>query len=336
MQTLVLKAESLPSPKRNNNNNNNKQASPKKDTKSQTTDRVTEGQEKEKENEKSVSTGSAGSVGYTGGVNVKASPPRMKKRSPIKAKLDSSSPTKGVGRSSHNSHNSNNKTMGKGADTVGSTNADSCGSIGEQAPDLDLDLDLAYSLDSAVSALKELQIDDWDTYFQTNIDSDKWQDKVTCLETISQKLSKLSTTDATICERLSGPLVAYLSFKSNNFKASNMNLVKALINTTTTCAVSAKAGPKAGPPAGAGFDKRAASRLIKSLGDKIGDKKLRDVAEGLLNALTEILGPSFVLSKMKGVADASKAVLFHQNYLEWVKSVVYVNMNMQIGAMLYV
>ena len=61
-----------------------------------------------------------------------------------------------------------------------------------------------------------------------------------------------------------------------------MNLVKALLSVSTTCAVNAKAGTRAG----AGFDKRAASRLIKSLGDKVGDKKLREPCEALLGALT--------------------------------------------------
>lgn len=55
------------------------------------------------------------------------------------------------------------------------------------------------------------------------------------------------------------------------------------------------------------------------LGDKLSDKKTKDLVGSLLTALSTALKPVFVVKRMKVVMDKTKAPLAHQYYLEWLK-----------------
>ena len=54
-------------------------------------------------------------------------------------------------------------------------------------------------------------------------------------------------------------------------------------------------------------------------GDKLSDKKTKDVVGSLLSALSSALRPVFVVKRMQFVMDKTKAPLAHQHYLEWLK-----------------
>ena len=55
------------------------------------------------------------------------------------------------------------------------------------------------------------------------------------------------------------------------------------------------------------------------LGDKLSDKKTKDLVCSLLTALVGAVKSVFVVKRMKHVMDKTKAPLAHQYYLEWLK-----------------
>lgn len=54
-------------------------------------------------------------------------------------------------------------------------------------------------------------------------------------------------------------------------------------------------------------------------GDKLSDKKTKDLVGSLLSALSAAVRPVFVVKRMQYVMDKTKAPLAHQYYLEWLK-----------------
>ena len=67
------------------------------------------------------------------------------------------------------------------------------------------------------------------------------------------------------------------------------------------------------------FNKPAAWELIKNFGDKMSDKKTKELVDSLLTALAACISPNFVVKRMKYVMDKAKAPVVHQYYLEWLK-----------------
>ena len=70
------------------------------------------------------------------------------------------------------------------------------------------------------------------------------------------------------------------------------------------------------------FSKPAAWELIKAFGDKLSDKKTKDLVSTLLTSLSEAVGPGFVVKRMVSVLDKTKAPLAHQYFLEWLKAAI--------------
>ena len=61
------------------------------------------------------------------------------------------------------------------------------------------------------------------------------------------------------------------------------------------------------------------SSLLTHTGDKLSDKKTKDLVGSLLSALSSSVRPVFVVKRMQYVMDKTKAPLAHQHYLEWLK-----------------
>ena len=64
------------------------------------------------------------------------------------------------------------------------------------------------------------------------------------------------------------------------------------------------------------------NNAINNTGDKLSDKKTKDIVCSLLTALVGALKPVFVVKRMQFVMDKTKAPLAHQYYLEWLKECI--------------
>lgn len=164
------------------------------------------------------------------------------------------------------------------------------------------------SAEDAQQALSELGIANWDGEFQNMMNSAKWQEKVDALTALGSALQASNNGG-----QFSAPLVVYLNAKNSGFKISNANILKAVIQVA--CSAAQHAGSVK-------FSKAAAWTLLNAFGDKLSDKKTKDLVQSLLTALSECLGPSFIVKRMKLVMDKVKAPLGHQHYLEWLKVAV--------------
>jgi hypothetical protein len=135
--------------------------------------------------------------------------------------------------------------------------------------------------------------------------SAKWQDKVQALTLIGEKIAENKNGG-----HYSSALVCYIGSKTSNYKISNISILKAVIQTSCLAASNSGTEP---------FNKSAAWELIKHLGDKLSDKKIKDVIISLLTALAETINPTFVFKRMKFVMEKCKAPFGHQCFLEWLK-----------------
>lgn len=176
------------------------------------------------------------------------------------------------------------------------------------AADDDAVEELSLSLEDAITALAVLEVPGWDGSIQTQMDSEKWQDKVEALESISKAI-----LERKVGGQISSALVVYLSSKTKTFKISNVNILKCVIQTA--CNAAQTVGDVK-------FSKAAAWTLLKEFGDKLSDKKTKEPVEALLTALGEATSSVFVVRRMKVVMDKVKAPLAHQYYLEWLKQAI--------------
>ena len=80
----------------------------------------------------------------------------------------------------------------------------------------------------------------------------------------------------------SAALIKYIASTSGNFKISNNNILKATIQT---CTALVKQSNPALNNAGGKFSRAAGWELLKNLGDKLSDKKNKDVVQGLLTGV---------------------------------------------------
>jgi hypothetical protein len=99
--------------------------------------------------------------------------------------------------------------------------------------------------------------------------SDKWQVKADAVTLMGTKLSELTEGVG----KYSAPLVVYLASKTGGFKISNINILKAVIQTA--CSAATPCGEGKGSSSAFKFSKPAAWELIKHLGDKLSDKKTK-------------------------------------------------------------
>ena len=101
--------------------------------------------------------------------------------------------------------------------------------------------------------------------------------------------------------RYSAALVIYLSGKTGGFKISNINILKAVLQTAAAFAT--HSGPLKDKGLGAAdepFSRPAAWSLLKQLADKgLSDKKAKDATGALLTAMAGSAGlqPAFVVRK---------------------------------------
>ena len=168
--------------------------------------------------------------------------------------------------------------------------------------------ELAMSVDAAQELLSALNVPGWDGVIQEQMTSAKWQDKVEALEAISNTISAQQCGG-----QYSAALVVYLASKTANFKISNINILKSVIQVA--CSAAQSAGEIK-------FSKAAAWKLLENLGDKLSDKKTSGLVGTLLTALCEAISPVFVMKRMKTVMDKTKAPLAHQSFLEWLKDTI--------------
>jgi hypothetical protein len=165
--------------------------------------------------------------------------------------------------------------------------------------------DLTLSPEDAENILATLDIPSWESSVKAGMVSSKWQDKVEALNAIGNRIA-----EAQVGGQFSDALVIYLHSKTAGFRISNINIMKAVIQTACSAAQN---------PGDVKFSKAAAWELIKNFGDKFSDKKTKEVVDSLLTALAETTSPGFVIKRMKVVMDKTKAPLAHQHFLEWLK-----------------
>jgi hypothetical protein len=175
-------------------------------------------------------------------MNLEASAPRVFKK--MQAAMDSkaapsatgggSAPTAAVGLKKAASSAPAAKKASVGLKKAASTNDSSAATAkAAQAKDDKEDdhapEDVSMSPEEAEEQLGELNIEGWTGTFQVLMNSAKWQDKVDALATMANKLKELN-----VGGKHSAALVAYLSSKTGNFKISNANILKGVIQLSCT------------------------------------------------------------------------------------------------------
>lgn len=213
--------------------------------------------------------------------------------------------TTSVKSSSVPSSNGNNasKKVVKTSSTSGASNTNS-----KKVNDEDEVEELNMTEEDAIQILAGLEIDGWDSSFQTLMSSAKWQEKVDALAILEKNI-----TESNCGGKYSDALIKYLSSQTNGFKISNINILKGVMSTS--CAAAKYCGEDK-------FSRSGGWELIKQFGDKLSDKKTKDLVQNLLTALSETISPMFVVKRMKSVMDKTKAPVAHQYYLEWMKTSV--------------
>lgn len=202
-------------------------------------------------------------------------------------------------------------TNSASASTAGSrkvaTGAASAGADDDQAEDLTL------TPEEAVLQLEAMDVPGWVSGTGLpGMDSAKWQEKVEALASIEKRVLELENDGGTA--QFSAALVKYISATSANFKISNINILKATIQTCSAAVQSSGPGGK--------FSRAAGWEILKNLGDKLSDKKTKDAVQGLLTAMGDTIGIGFVVKRMKAVLDKCISPVAHQYYLEWLKEAI--------------
>ncbi|KAJ1416447.1 armadillo-type protein [Ochromonadaceae sp. CCMP2298] len=165
----------------------------------------------------------------------------------------------------------------------------------------------------AEQALEAMGVPGWDKVKASLGKDAGWAEKVEALAALEKRCVELGEQGG--CGQYSAALVAYLSASCGGFKISNVNILKAVM---ATCCAAAKHSTGEGQR----FSRAAAWELIKQFVDKLGDKKAKEGVLGLLSALAESLGPSFVLRRGRQVLEKTPSPLAHQHLLEWLKQAV--------------
>jgi hypothetical protein len=196
------------------------------------------------------------------------------------------------------------KSMSGSTNTASSSSSSSGAHTGGKDND-DVAEELTVTSEDAQEFLLALQVPGWEGAIQQNMNSAKWQDKVDAVQAIERRLSEVEEGG-----RYSAALVKYLSDKTGGLKISNANVLKAVISCCSTAA--ARCGSSK-------FSKPAAWELLKHFGDKMSDKKNKELVWGLLTALSEAVTCAFVVKRMTAVMDKAKAPLAHEHYLQWMK-----------------
>jgi hypothetical protein len=168
------------------------------------------------------------------------------------------------------------------------------------------------SIEEVTQALAVLGIVNWDTTFQEEIVSAKWQEKVSACNLMSQAL--LNTK---LGGKLSSQIYAYLSMKTNQFKISNITAMKGFLQVLADMITSTLSSEEKNT-----FSKFVANEILKIVADKISDKKMSDIVNLMLTGLAEIISLSFVIKRMKIILEKSKVPATHQYFLEWLKVAV--------------
>lgn len=208
---------------------------------------------------------------------------------------------------------SSNSTNSAGAGGAARKGGGAGGSAGAGADD-DQAEDLTLSPEEAVLQLEALEVSGWVSGSGLpGMESSKWQEKVEALSAIEKRLLELESSGGSSAQ-FSAALVKYIASTSSNFKISNINILKATIQTS--CAAVKCSGP------GGKFSRAAAWELIKNLGDKLSDKKTKDAVQALLSAMGEMIGIGFVVKRMKAVLEKCISPVAHQYYLEWLKEAI--------------
>ena len=173
--------------------------------------------------------------------------------------------------------------------------------------------DLTLSSEEAINQLAAMEIPGWTETGLLAMESAKWQGKVEALGAIERRLSELQESSGGTAQ-YAAALVKYLSATSSGFKISNINILKATLQTAVALVKSAGASAK--------FNRSAGWELLKALGDKLADKKTKDAVQQLMTALSETISVAFVVKRMKVVMDRCISPLAHQYYLEWLKEAI--------------
>jgi hypothetical protein len=159
----------------------------------------------------------------------------------------------------------------------------------------------------AEEILGTLDITGWPTSINEKMANAKWQDKVEACDAIGKAIE--ASCDG---GKYASAVARYLLDKTG-FKLINVNILKGVIALVTQSAKAVGATP---------YSRGAAWTFIKSILDKLSDKKACEPILEMLMALTEATSPGFVFKRCKMVLDEAKSPVVHENFLVWLKSAI--------------
>ena len=147
----------------------------------------------------------------------------------------------------------------------------------------------------------------WKPMIQAKLDSPKWQDKN---EAFAAIMTRCRASSAAIASSSSEPLVMLAETRTKAWKESNVSSMKCAFEMICACAEACSANEL--------FHRGAAASVVPVAIGKLADRKLKESAAALLNALMEAVGISFLISNVKVSLPGLKAIAATTAALEWV------------------
>jgi hypothetical protein len=105
------------------------------------------------------------------------------------------------------------------------------------AADDDQAEDLTLTAEEAIAQLAAMEVPGWTEAGLPGMDSAKWQEKVDALGVLERRLAELEGTGGGA--QFAAALVKYLASTSGGFKISNINILKAVLQTAVAVVKSA-------------------------------------------------------------------------------------------------
>ncbi len=141
--------------------------------------------------------------------------------------------------------------------------------------------------------------------------SAKWQEKVDGIGLIKTFAESNEIEYKTLAS-----CVTYFGQNTSNYKISNINVLKALIECFSVLLKSCKDGKSC---------RSIILKLCDIVADKFGDKKIQSSVEDMLDAARIAVGTPLVIKKLNKTIESSKSPAVQQSYLNWLKDMVHQN-----------
>jgi hypothetical protein len=146
------------------------------------------------------------------------------------------------------------------------------------------------------------------TNISTLLSSVKWQEKVDGIGLI-----KIYAENNDVEYKTVACCVTFFGQQTSNYKISNINVLKALIECFSVLLKKCKDGRSC---------RSVVLRLCDIVADKFGDKKIQPSVEDMFSSARSAVGSPLVIKKLNRCIESSKSPAVQQSYLQWLKDLI--------------